>query len=77
MKVKQKIPETFEDFAYSNGFNPEDIDDYRIQRILPKDYKTRIKYAYRYYLMDSFYDDLYDPQIELETRQSNKNVYPR
>ena len=72
MKVKQKIPETFEDFAYQHNMNPEDIDDYSVLRILPKDYKTKIKYAYKYYLIDQFYDDLYDVQVEIETRLGNR-----
>ena len=67
----------YEDYANSLGVNPEDLDGFHEIRILPKRYETRMVYSAIYSAIDEYSDDLYDPQIELETRQSNKNVYPR
>ena len=70
MKAKPKTPNNFEDFAYSNGCNPEDFDGLSIIRVMPKYYKSRMKYSEIYNSFDEWYDDLYDDQIEYETRRA-------
>ena len=70
MKVKPKIPQNFDEFAYTHGFNPEDFNELRI---LPKDYKTRIIYSEIYEAMDELEDDLYDQDVALQTRRDNRN----
>lgn len=77
MKVRPKDPKLYrnakeyEEYANSLGVNPEELEGFHEIRVLPKRYETRIKYAAQYSALDAFFDDLYDDQIEYETRQSN------
>lgn len=71
MKIKPKHPESFESYAHEHGFNPEEYIGFNSSFIFPKDYKTRLKYSESYNATDEFDNDLYDNQIELETRKNN------
>lgn len=64
MKIKPKNIESFDDYAYSHGFNPEELINFKPQRLLPSDYKTLVKYTWFYYNYDSWFNDLYDPYFE-------------
>ena len=78
MKIRPIDPDiyrngnSYEEYANSLGINPEELQDLSDIYILPKDYKTRIKYSERYNAMEEFYDDLYDSQVELDFRRDNR-----
>lgn len=72
MKIRPKKHTDYEDYAYSIGVNPEELSGFHIERVLPKDYKTRIKYSEIYNAYDEFDNDLYDEQEAFETSRANK-----
>lgn len=80
-EIKKRLSETYD---YDLQSDYENIIDtlnstehgYTIQRLLPSDYKTRIKFSEKYNANDEFYNDLYDANIELETRKTNSRPTP-
>lgn len=50
---------------------------FSIQRLFPKDYKTRMKYSERYNAYDEAQDDLYDDEIEFQQRRKNAINFDR
>lgn len=83
MRVKPKsnreytTSENYENYANSLGVNPEELEGFHEERILPRRYTQRMTYSERYNAYDELEDDLYDDQIEYETRQKNKITFDR
>ena len=56
-----------------NLYNPEDIEGFHAEYILPSDPETRARVELKIRRDQLYFDDLYDPEVEYETRLSNKN----
>ena len=67
MKVKPKLQRL-------ESFNPEDLENFHLEYIFPKDVDTRYRMELKIRQEESFYNDLYDEDIALQTEISNSRA---
>lgn len=64
----------YEKYANLIGVNAEELDDFHEVRIMPSRYETRKIFEMFYGVIDEFANDLYDLDVEFETRRDNRKT---